>query len=163
MAIVIGNPTIPGTLVDVIGHWGEAPAAPAMPSRPVALVPTAEYQYDSVTNLWLPAPYGGGGGGGGPVRENEYWMSRWDLGPDNPVFVEVLHPPESLSGWSLTVWRCSGQCEIAFDSAAHDPIPLRPFLLWPMQITFQREFSRLYIRHPPQPGRFIEFYVGRRV
>jgi hypothetical protein len=159
------RPNERGRIIPIEAHWGRNPHEnkPADPDAQ-ALVPVANYGYDSVTRLWLPQPVGSGGAPVVDVQlENEYIMVTVDLSIARAAPTEILYGGSAITGRSLTIWTNNGNFDLYFSDAAHDPIPHTP-ITWPAQITFVREISAVFVRNTAQAsGTQVVFYVGKRV
>ena len=88
------------------------------------------------------------------AAEDDYDFQSYDLG--NARSGTAL----SLAGASLTIWELNGACEIEFNSTSKPAIPLAA-ITWPAMITFERDFTNVYLTNTSQASKTLKIYIGK--
>lgn len=94
--------------------------------------------------------------------ENSYDFVSVDLGTARDPAAEILSGGASIAGKSLTVFTLDGSCSLIFNASANPEISLTA-LTYPSMLTFNIEYTKIFVKNTAQTGKTLKLFVGKKV
>jgi len=91
------------------------------------------------------------------IKANTYTVSNINLSIARPSFQTF-----NVRGFAMTIYKCTGEMEVALGDLATDGIPIEPMVYPQMLVIDRMDFETFFVKNSAQPGKEATILVWRR-
>ena len=91
------------------------------------------------------------------IKANTYKIVNVNLSIARPSFQTF-----NMSGFAMTIYKCTGEMEVALGDLATDEIPIDPMVYPQMLVIDRMDFDKFFVKNSAQPGKTATIIVWRR-